>query len=171
MSGHYPDIPTAAKNCPNVAGNRLGAIISAPECWDGVNLDSPDHRSHVAYSQYIGQAYPQCPSTHPYVIPTFTLGAWFAVDGNLDRSGTWSPGTKTWSLSSDMDSTGAIVKPGTSFHADWFGAWDDTVKAMWEGNCVNKLLNCSGGDLGNGKQLKMFSGFTWTANPRLVPVP
>jgi len=171
VSGHYPDIPTAAKNCPNVAGNRLGAIISAPECWDGVNLDSPDHRSHVAYSQYIGQAYPQCPSTHPYVIPTFTLGAWYAVDGNLDRSGTWSPGTKTWSLSSDMDSTGAMVKPGTSFHADWFGAWDDTVKAMWEGNCVNKLLNCSGGDLGNGKQLKMFSGFTWTANPRLVPVP
>jgi hypothetical protein len=39
---------------------------------------------------------------------------------------------------------------------------------MWTDNCINKLLNCSGGDLGNGKQLKMFSGFTWNANPRLV---
>ncbi|MEK7602223.1 MAG: peptidoglycan-binding protein [Patescibacteria group bacterium] len=167
-SGHYKDIATAAKNCP--AGNQIGAIISAPECWDGVNLDSADHRSHVAYSQYIGQSYAQCPSTHPYVIPTFTLGAWYTVDSTLDRSGTWNPATPTWHLSSD-GMPNATKNPGSTLHSDWFGAWDDTVKAMWEQNCVNKLLNCSGGDLGNGKQLKMFKGFSWTANPRTVPIP
>jgi hypothetical protein len=42
---------------------------------------------------------------------------------------------------------------------------------MWQDNCIDKLLNCSGGDLGNGKQLRMFSGFTWSANPRLVDAP
>jgi hypothetical protein len=62
-------------------------------------------------------------------------------------------------------------KPGSTGHADWFGAWDDTVMKMWSDNCVNKLLNCSGGDLGNGLQLKMFSGFSWTANPRVVDPP
>jgi hypothetical protein len=39
---------------------------------------------------------------------------------------------------------------------------------MWTDNCINKLLNCSGGDLGNGKQLKMFDGFAWEASPRVV---
>jgi lysophospholipase L1-like esterase len=43
--------------------------------------------------------------------------------------------------------------------------------SMWVGNCINKRLNCSGGDLGNGKQMKQFSGFSWTANPRLVALP
>jgi len=33
------------------------------------------------------------------------------------------------------------------------------------------MLNCSDGDLGNGKQLQMFSGFSWLANPRLVVAP
>jgi hypothetical protein len=28
------------------------------------------------------------------------------------------------------------------------------VKAMWTDNCINKMLNCSAGDLGNGRQLK-----------------
>ncbi|MBK9588800.1 MAG: DUF1996 domain-containing protein [Sphingomonadales bacterium] len=54
IPGHYKDLPTAQANCPVTA--RVGAVISAPECWDGKNLDSADHRSHVAYSAYIGQA-------------------------------------------------------------------------------------------------------------------
>jgi hypothetical protein len=166
--GHYKDIATAAANCP--VGNQIGAVISAPECWDGKNLDSADHRSHVAYSQYIGQSYAQCPPSHPYVIPTFTLGIWYTVDSTLDRSGTWNPSVPTWHFSSDGMPT-ATKNPGSTFHSDWFGAWDDTVKGMWEQNCVNKLLNCSGGDLVNGKQLKMYSGFSWTANPRTVPIP
>jgi hypothetical protein len=32
-------------NCPN----GLRAQVFFPSCWDGVNLDSPDHQSHVAY--------------------------------------------------------------------------------------------------------------------------
>lgn len=168
--GHYPDIVAVAKNCP--AGTRLGAIITAPSCWDGKNLDSADHRSHVAYPGYGSWGYLKCPATHPYVIPTFTMGAWYSVDQSLDRSGTWEAGkTVTWHLSSDAMPGMPLARPGTTFHADWWGAWDNNVMAMWMDNCINKLLNCSGGDLGNGKQLKQFSGFSWTANPRLVPVP
>lgn len=172
--GHYPSIIEAAPNCP--VGSQLGFIISAPECWDGKNLDSADHRSHVAYSKYIGQSYAQCPATHPYVIPTFTMGSWFTTDDTLDRSGVWDGTHNSWHLSSDeadamWGMTMPIRKPGSSIHADWFGAWDDPVLAMWHGNCIDKLLNCDSGDLGNGKQLRMFSGFKWAANPRLVPVP
>jgi hypothetical protein len=77
--------------------------------------------------------------------------------------------TSKWSFSSD--SMAPNEPAGSTFHADWFGAWDNTVMAMWTDNCINKLLNCSAGILGNGKQIKMYSGFSWTANPRLVPIP
>lgn len=34
-------------DCPG--GTNLGVSIVFPNCWDGRNLDSPDHRSHVRY--------------------------------------------------------------------------------------------------------------------------
>ncbi|MDR6788471.1 hypothetical protein J2Y58_001829 [Sphingomonas sp. BE138] len=168
-SGHYVDIVEAAKNC--TVGNQLGAVISAPNCWDGKNLDSADHRAHVAYTSYGDWGYPRCPDTHPYVIPTFTMGVWYTVDADLDTSGSWDRSTSTWHLASDEMPGMPMMRPGSTFHADWFGAWDDTVMRMWTDHCINKLLNCSGGDLGNGKQLKMFAGFSWTAKPHVVPVP
>jgi hypothetical protein len=168
--GHYADIVTAAANCPS--GARLGAIINAPSCWDGKNLDSPDHRSHVAYPSYGSWGYKKCPDTHPFVIPSFSLGAWYMTDDTLDRSGSWDPKTTvTWSLSSDIMPGMPPKLPGSTFHADWWGAWDNTVMSMWTENCIDKMLNCSAGILGNGKKIKQFSGFSWTANPRLVPIP
>jgi hypothetical protein len=114
----------------------------------------------MAYGSYGDWGYYKCPSTHPKVIPTFTLGAWYTSDQNLPM----------WHLSSDRMS-GMTHVDGETLHADWFGAWDDTVLKMWHDGCINSFLNCSGGDLGNGKQLKVFSGFSWTANPRFMPVP
>ncbi len=169
ISGHYPTIVAAAKYCP--VGNKLGAVISAPDCWDGKNLDSADHRSHVSYTYDPHTDGRQiCPATHPYVIPTFTLGAWYTTDATLDRSGVWDGAFNSWHLSSDQMPAMAMT-PGSTFHTDWFGAWDDTVLKIWHDNCINKLLNCSGGDLGNGKQLKMFAGFRWSADPHLVNPP
>jgi len=57
------------KPCPG----GIRATIIFPSCWDGVNLDSPDHQSHVAYApgseRLGGLAGDQCPSTHPVRIP------------------------------------------------------------------------------------------------------
>ena len=169
VSGHYPDIVAAAAKCP--AGNKLGALINAPDCWNGKDLDSPDHRSHMAYASYGSWGYLKCPATHPYVVPQFTLGAWYTVDADLDRSGTWDGSRPTWHLSSDVMPGMAMRKPGTTLHSDWFGAWDDGVLKMWHDACIDKLLNCSGGDLGNGLRMKTWSNFSWTANPRVVDAP
>ena len=54
------------KPCPG--GIRASVIF--PSCWDGKNLDSPDHASHMAYSpggQTLAPA--SCPSTHPVRVP------------------------------------------------------------------------------------------------------
>jgi hypothetical protein len=162
VSRHYANIVEAAKGCP--PGARLGAIIAAPGCWDGKNLDSPNHRDHVAYASDGG--FGVCPASHPKVIPTFTMGAWYTVDDTLERTGGVS-----WHLSSDVMPGMPMMTPGSTFHADWFGAWDDEVMQMWTAHCINRKLNCSGGDLGNGWQLRNFDGFRWHAEPRLVPVP
>jgi hypothetical protein len=53
--------------------------ILYPTCWDGVNLDSPDHKSHVAYPKagpalFTGSSVGgDCPSTHPVKIPQIML--------------------------------------------------------------------------------------------------
>ncbi|EAU82295.2 WSC domain-containing protein [Coprinopsis cinerea okayama7 len=71
-TGAYDTINLPNRPCP--AGIR--ANIFFPSCWDGVNLDSPDHRSHVAFLE--GPIRPEgglffregtCPYTHPVRIP------------------------------------------------------------------------------------------------------
>lgn len=139
-SGTYPSLTIALANCPVGAGNKLGAIIEAPNCWDGKNLDSPNHRDHVAYqvpNTNTGQR--ACPATHPYAFAGLTLGAWFPV----------VPGMH---LSCDMMLPNS--PSGTCFHGDYFENWAPEVKAMWEENCINGFKNASGGDLCNGLQLK-----------------
>lgn len=155
--GKYADIEAAVANCP--VGNRLGAVINAPTCWNGKSLTSPDGRSHVSYAGYGTWGYFRCPTTHPYVIPAFTMGVWYTVDANL----------KSWTLSSDMMNPSG--NRGSTFHADFMMAWDPEVKRMWHDNCINKLLNCSGGVLGNGQQMRQVWPFSWNAQPRLVAVP
>jgi hypothetical protein len=154
IAGNYPDIPTAAPNCP--VGAQLGALLKAPSCWNGTELDSADHRSHLAYqvrNSQTGQM--KCPDTHPYIIPGFTLHAWYTTDADLDRSGAWSSSVPTWHLSSDEHDGMVHAKPGSTLHADWFGAWDSTVQQKWTDHCIDNHLNCSSGTLGNGQQIKV----------------
>lgn len=62
-SGDTAAFPT--KPCPG--GIRVTVIF--PSCWDGKNLDSPDHQSHVAYAPGGSLAGDQCPASHPVRIP------------------------------------------------------------------------------------------------------
>ena len=62
---------------------------------------------------------------------------------------------------------------GATVHADWFGAWNDDALSRWIKGCVDRFLNCSGGDLGDGGQLKTASqpSYGWRNPNRLVAVP
>jgi hypothetical protein len=164
-------------NAGCAVGSHIEALIGAPECWDGQNLDSANHRSHVSYPSYGSWGYLKCDSGHPFVIPTFTLAAFYQVTPEVEtallalKAGAPWDYTKMLHLSSD-EMMPTLV-PGTTFHADWFGGWDNTVMSMWIDNCINKLLNCSGGDLGNGLQIKGAAqpSYGWSNPQPLVPVP
>ncbi len=173
----YQTINEAAKNCS--MGQQLSFTIDAPVCWDGVNLDSPDHRSHMATWDADGSG--QCPVTHPVFIPFLHLAINYTVDadlkGALTSLGNWDGTMNGWHFASDEMRNS---EPGTTGHSDYMMAWDDTVLDMFENNCINGLLNCSGGDLGNALQIKgaqqpypnfMFPNVSsWTtANPVVSP--
>lgn len=83
---------------------ELQAFVHFPECWDGERLDSPDHKSHMAYATGDG-----CPASHPWLLPRLELQIHYGripPDAELeissdsmtrDRAG-WAPG---WSLHGD----------------------------------------------------------------------
>jgi hypothetical protein len=166
---HFPNLPQAAKVC--ASGARIGMVVVAPECWDGKNLDSPDHRSHMAYEKDTGLGYSACDSGHPYLLPRFTIGAYWTTDATLDRSGNESPDASTWYLASDRMPGMANSVPGTTEHSDWFGAWEDSILDTWTSNCIAKLLSCTGGNLGNGTMLKPIYGYKDTNVTTLVDPP
>jgi len=62
--------------------------IIFPTCWDGKNLDSPDHKSHMAYGQGSGaNGGGACPSSHPVKVPQVMYELmWNATLFTLDQS-------------------------------------------------------------------------------------
>jgi hypothetical protein len=85
--------------CGSTALLEMSVIF--PNCWDGKNLDSPDHRSHMSYASGY-----KCDAAHPVQIPQLTLAERF------------SPGTTSGTITlSSMNSP-------LTLHADFFNAWD-----------------------------------------------
>jgi hypothetical protein len=109
-------IPT----CPH--GTYLSAVIHFPGCWNGRDLDSPDHKSHMAYP-----INGRCPSTHPVGIPTLLLTVRWQMVGNVPAN--------QLSLSSGGQFT---------MHADFWNAWAPDAMKWLVDNCLNVKRNCSG---------------------------
>lgn len=133
--------PNGANGMPPgecVAGSELLVNVSFPQCWDGTNLDSPDHRSHMAYPSQGA-----CPVTHPVGVPEVMIRAIYPV--------TDAAAVKRWRLSSDVyDKT----KPaGYSLHADWFNGWKPDIVNTWTDNCVRAGADCQAHMLGDGRTM------------------
>jgi hypothetical protein len=139
------------------AGQIMSAITFGA-CWNG-QLDSADHRSHLTQAKYVGQTYPQCPSTHPYIIPQLRQQLAYTIErGDGD----------VWFSSDHMN--GMTMPGGSTFHADYMEGWDPATRATWERRCIGQLLNCSDGELGDGTMLKR-GVLTYLAAERLIGAP
>jgi hypothetical protein len=114
-SFHNWDIPVS---CP--AGSQLNIRYQAPSCWDGVHLDSADHKSHMAYPDPISLT---CPADHPVPVPMLEFKMAFPVSG-------------------DMSQVHLASGRGYSWHYDFFNAWDPETLAAMVTHCINGGLQC-----------------------------
>jgi len=71
-SGSGPQTQNIPVTC--ATGNIIWASVTFPQCWDGINLDSPDHKSHMSYP-----VAGSCPATHPVAVPEITVNVQYAV--------------------------------------------------------------------------------------------
>lgn len=116
-TGGFPDV-----NCPD----GLRSQVFFPSCWDGVNLDSADHKSHMAFP--IG-AYNDgsCPDTHPvHLISIFYELTW---DTNM-YAADWVNGKQpfVWAMG---DPT------GYGYHGDFVMGWDKNILQQAVDECTN----------------------------------
>jgi hypothetical protein len=126
---------TGRQNHIPACNGTLDLMLQFPTCWDGVNLDSPDHKSHVVYSD--GGS---CPSTHPKKIPNITYNIHYPVPN----------GTSHLRLASDDYVGGA---GGYSAHGDYMFAWNGETLTKWFNNCIKARRDCHANLLGNGEEL------------------
>jgi hypothetical protein len=113
----FPDKP-----CPSgiMANHRF------PTCWDGVNLDSPNHRDHVAYPESgTFESGGNCPSSHPVKIPQILLETVWDTKAFNNKADWPTDGSQPFVWSSGD-------KTGYSTHADYVFGWKDNSlqKAM-----------------------------------------
>lgn len=89
-------------SCPT--GSHAVLVIRFPDCWNGTDLDSADHQSHMAY-----RVRGSCPSGYPVRVPRLSLNVHYQLP----------------------DVTGLTLASGSiySSHADFFNAWNQAVLA------------------------------------------
>ena len=104
----------------------LSLSIRFPDCWDGQNLDSSDHRRHMAYAD----ARTRCPASHPVKLPKLRMSITYEtapfVGGNFTLG----------------DPRGALkALPWMAMHADFWNTWQQDALEKYVVGCLQQGRN------------------------------
>jgi len=87
--------------------DRMRAEVYFPSCWDGKNLDSPDHKSHMAYPEIGDYNGGVCPQSHPVALFSIFFEFFFDTSKIKDTKLAFANGDAT----------------GYGFHGDFLMGW------------------------------------------------
>lgn len=98
-------------------GDVFKVRIHFPNCWNGVDLDSADHKSHMAYS--IGKL---CPGNYPVMVPLIEFNINYKTTGG----------------------SGVTLASGSpySLHGDFFNSWDQSRLEHYVAYCLQGIRFC-----------------------------
>jgi hypothetical protein len=114
--------PRRAKQVPVCTrGERLGAWIVFPDCWDGRNLDSANHRTHVA-AAWKGR----CPRTHPVELMQLSMLVSWPTRPARDARITLAGGRLA----------------ATGMHADFWNTWQQPTLRQLRWDCIEVAADC-----------------------------
>jgi hypothetical protein len=110
--------------------------IIFPACWDGVNLDSPNHQTHVAYSGSGATGGGACPSTHPVKLPQVMFELMWNVSTFVNDRSNWpTDGSNPFVYSMNLG--------GPAAHGDYVFGWkDNTLQKAMDSGC-NLNMDCA----------------------------
>ena len=109
-------LSSAPPTCPEPT---LTMHIAFPDCWNGHDLDSPNHQTHLAYHGRRGT----CPAGYPVPIPRLRINVHYPTTGG--------PGV-------------ALASGGQySGHADFFNAWNAKELRRLVHRCINAGRTCN----------------------------
>ena len=104
-------------SCPENA--QLNVRYQAPSCWDGLHLDTPDHKSHMAYP-----VNERCTASHPVAVPMLEFKMAFPAG-------------------SDTSNVRLASGEAYSFHYDFYNAWEPTTLKALVDQCIVGGLQCN----------------------------
>ncbi|KAF8530086.1 hypothetical protein BU17DRAFT_12095, partial [Hysterangium stoloniferum] len=113
VSTKHNEIPTGM-HCPS----GIRAQVNFPSCWDGINVDSPDHKSHVAFPSGGPDSGSCSDPKYPKTLPRIFMELYWNT-GNFDYSQAMRPEQPF--VLSQGDAT------GYGHHADYFNGWQEGV--------------------------------------------
>ncbi|CAK7566900.1 MAG: hypothetical protein SEPTF4163_004854 [Sporothrix epigloea] len=120
-----PDKSYLDANCPD--GIRFELMF--PSCWNGVDMDSANHRDHVAYPDLVMEG--NCPSSFPVRLPGLFYETIWDTPAFKDRTGKF------------VIANGDVQ--GFAYHGDFMSGWDPAFLQEAVNTCTSpsgKIGDC-----------------------------